>query len=170
MKTLFAALLLGLSPVVSANEAAAPSREHFAPPGMEAAYHDWHYSPVVKVGELVIVSGIPAGHGDTYEEKVRNMFKALEAHLEAAGASLGDVVELTSFHASASDSAAFNAEFARFAPIHKEFFPDHYPAWSAVGTTALLQHGAPVELRALAVIGSGQAPRADIPAPKPRTP
>lgn len=88
------------------------------------------------------------------------MFRALEAHL-------ADVVELGSFHVGATDSAAFNAEFARFAPIHHEFFPDHYPAWTAVGTPALLMPEAVVELRAVAVIGSGKAPRADIPCPAP---
>jgi hypothetical protein len=73
------------------------------------------------------------------------------------------------FHAEPRDSEAFATEFARFAPIHHEYFPDHYPAWSAVGTPALLQPGAPVELRAVAIIGSGRNPRAAIPAP-PRTP
>ncbi|HEX4853981.1 Rid family hydrolase [Arenimonas sp.] len=166
---LLSALLLAALPA-AANEtaSAAPSREHFAPPGMEASYHVMHYTPVVKAGDLVIVSGIPAGHGDTYEDKVRNMFRALERHLATSGATLGDVVELTSFHVGATDAEAFNAEFARFAPIHEEFFPDHYPAWTAVGTTALLQPGAPVELRAMAVIGSGKSPRAAIPPPAPR--
>jgi enamine deaminase RidA (YjgF/YER057c/UK114 family) len=135
---------------------------------MEGSYHDWHYTPVLKFGDTVIVSGIPAAVGETYEQKVRWMFEQLRAHLETAGASLADVVELTSFHAEARDAEGFQAEFARFAPIHAEFFPDHYPAWSAVGTTALLAPGAPVELRAVAIIGSGRAPRADIPPPKPR--
>ena len=40
-------------------------------------------------------------------------------------------------------------------------------AWTAVGTTALLQPGAVVELRAVAVIGSGRNPRADIAPPRP---
>lgn len=164
----FALFLCAALPIATASASDAPTREHFAPPGMEGSYHSWHYSPVVKVGEMVIVSGIPAGDGDSYEDKVRNMFKALQQHLEAAGSSLADVVELTSFHVGATDSASFNAEFARFAPIHHEFFPDHYPAWSAVGTTALLQPGAVVEMRAVAMIGSGQRPRADIPQPKPR--
>ena len=141
------------------------TRLHLAPRGMEQSYHDWHYSPVVKVGDMIIVSGIPAGHGETYEDKVRNMFRALEKHLATAGATLADVVELTSFHADASGSAAFRAEFERFAPIHHEFFPAHYPAWTAVGTTALLMPGAPVELRAVAMIGSGARPRVDIPVP-----
>lgn len=148
----------------------APTREHFAPRGMEASYHQWHYSPVVKVGETVIVSGIPAGMGDSYEDRVRRMFEALKAHLATAGATLADVVEITTYHAQPRDSAAFQAEFAKFAPIHHEYFPDHYPAWSAVGVTALLQPGAPVEMRAVAVVGSGRRPKADIAAPVRRAP
>lgn len=146
----------------------APTREHFAPRGMEASYHGWHYSPVVKVGDMVTVSGIPAGIGDTYEAKVRHMFKALESHLATAGATMADVVEITTFHTGPRSSEEFQAEFARFAPLHHEAFPSHYPAWSAVGTTALLQPGAPVEMRAVAVIGSGKRPRAEIAQPQPR--
>lgn len=146
----------------------APTREHFANPGHEAAYHDWHYTPVVKVGDMVIVSGIPAAGDGTYEEKVRRMFVVLGKQLAQAGATYADVVELTTFHTGPTDPASFQAEFARFAPIHHEFFPSHYPAWSAVGTSALLAPGAVVEMRAVAMIGSGRAPRADIPMPKPR--
>lgn len=178
-KLLIPMLLVAALPVAVAAQSAAPpipspasapTREHFAPPGTEASYHQWHYTPVVKVGDQVIVSGIPAMVGETYEDKVRWMFQQLDAHLRTAGATLADVVELTSFHAGATDSATFQAEFARFAPIHAEFFPSHYPAWSAVGTTALLATGAPVELRAVAIIGSGRAPKADIPLPAPRPP
>ena len=160
-------LLLCLCATTASAETAPPSREHFAPPGMQRAYHDWHYSPVVKVGDMVIVSGIPAYRGETYEDKVRAMFESLKAHLATAGASMADVVELTSFHTGPTDPASFGTEFARFAPIHHEYFPDHYPAWSAVGTTALLAPGAVVELRAVAVIGSGKQPRAAIAAPEP---
>ena len=147
-----------------------PAREHLAPPGMERSYHEYHYTPVVRIGDMVIVSGIPASGGDTYEAKVRQMFKALKSHLETAGATLADVVKLTNFHPEATDAESFGKEFARFAPIHHEYFPSHYPAWSAVGTTALLQPGAPVELRAVAVIGSGRNPRAHIAAPTPSAP
>lgn len=164
-------LLIALSLCASASAfaaevpAVAPSRQHLAPPGWEASYHHVHYTPVVRVGDMLIVSGIPAAEGDTYEAKVRWMFEQLKAHLQTAGATLADVVELTSFHSGATDSTTFGKEFARFAPIHHEYFPSNYPAWSAVGTTALLQPGAPVELRALAIIGSGLNPRVEIPAP-----
>ena len=146
----------------------AATREHFAPPGYETAYHEWHYTPVLRVGETVIVSGIPAAGPGSYEDKVRRMFGELRKQLELAGASLDDVVELTSFHVQPNDSKSFQEEFKRFGAIHHEFFPSHYPAWSAVGTTALLSPGAVVEMRALAVIGSGRAAKADIPPPKAR--
>ena len=142
-----------------------PSREHFAVPGRESSYHDWHYSPVVKVGDMVIISGIPAAGTGTYEEKVRRMFEALGAQLALAGATYADVVELTTFHAGPTDRQSFQAELSLFGPIHHEFFPSHYPAWSAVGTSALLAPGAVMEMRAVAVIGSGRAPRAEIPLP-----
>jgi hypothetical protein len=64
----------------------APTRQHFANPGHEAAYHDWHYTPVVKVGDMVIVSGIPAAGDGAYEEKVRRMFIVLGKQLADAGA------------------------------------------------------------------------------------
>jgi enamine deaminase RidA (YjgF/YER057c/UK114 family) len=158
------ALALAAPPAADAAEPA-PTREHLAPAGWEDSYHDWHYSPVVVVGDTIIVSGIPAAVGDTYEAKVRWMFAQLEAHLAKAGATTADVVELTSFHANPKSTAEFREEFARFAKIHHEVFPDHYPAWTAVGTTALLAKDAPVELRAVAIRGSGARPRADIPRP-----
>lgn len=169
MRPVLLAAVLAVLPALASAQSA-PSREHFAPRGMEPSYHAWHYSPVVRVGDTVTVSGIPAGRGATYEEKVRGMFEALRAHLATAGASLADVVEITTYHAGPTDPQAFQAEFAKFAPIHHEYFPRHYPAWTAVAVSALLQPGAPVEMRAVAVIGSGRTPRADIPVPAPRPP
>lgn len=162
-RTLSFCLLVLATATVSAK---APSREHLAPPGWEGSYHRYHYTPVLKVGDRVIVSGIPASVGDTYEDKVRWQFQQLKAHLETAGASLADVVELTSFHVQPKDAESFKAEFAIFVKVHAEFFPEHYPAWTAVGTTALLASDAPVELRAEAVIGSGKSPTLRIAAPK----
>jgi enamine deaminase RidA (YjgF/YER057c/UK114 family) len=158
------ALALALPSIAFAES---PTREHLAPAGWEGSYHEFHYTPVVKVGDMVIVSGIPAMRGDSYEAKVRWMFEQLQAHLHSAGAALADVVELTSFHAGPQDTAAFRTEFEQFAKIHHEYFPDHYPAWTAVGTTALLAAGAPVEMRVVAMIGSGKAPKVDIPKPTP---
>lgn len=142
----------------------APTREHLAPAGWEGSYHGLHYTPVLRVGERVIVSGIPASEGDTDEAKVRWAFQQLQAHLEKAGATLADVVELQSFHV-ARDHEEFRQRVEPVLKVHREFFKDHYPAWTAVGTTALFSKGAPMEIRAEAIIGSGARARADIPAP-----
>lgn len=149
--------------------AAGPTREHLAPAGWEGSYHQIHYSPVVKIGERVIVSGIPAGVGESEEDKIRWAFQQLKRHLETAGASLADVVELNSVHV-AADHAQFRERIEVVLRVHREFFPDHYPAWTATGTTALYSEGAPMELRAEAIVGSGRRPVADIPLPADAAP
>lgn len=161
--------LIGTFAATAANaQTAAPTREHLAPSGWEDSYHGLHYSPVVKIGNRVIVSGIPAGGpgNKTDEEKIRWMFAQLKAHLEKAGATLEDVVEITSYHVS-TDHADFRKKVEPMLKVHHEVFRDHYPAWTAVGTTALFSSQAPVEMRAEAIIGSGKAAKADIPKPAP---
>ncbi|ATE74111.1 Rid family hydrolase [Lysobacter capsici] len=149
----------------SAQSASAPTREHFAPKDWEGSYHDLHYSPVVKIGDRVIVSGIPALEGADDEAKARWLFQQLQAHLRAAGASLDDVVELHSFHV-ARDHEEFRRRLAPVLKVHREFFKDHYPAWTAVATPGLYSKDASFELRAEAIIGSGRAARAEIAVPK----
>ena len=103
--------------------AADPSREHLAPPGWEDSYHQIHYTPVLKVGERVIVSGIPALRGESEEAKIRWAFEQLKLHLEHAGATLADVVELSSFHV-AKDHAEFRARLEPVLKVHHEFVPE----------------------------------------------
>ena len=135
-----------------------PERQIVVPEGWQGAY-DFGYAPAVRVDDLVIVSGIPAGGEGTYEDKIRRMYERAGEVLAAAGASFADVVELTTFHTEPTDSAAFGKEFERYMPIHREFFGDHRPAWSAVGTTVLLSPSAVVEMRLVAVVGSGDNSR-----------
>lgn len=87
------------------------------------------------------------------------MLKRLERTLRHAGASLTDVVEIVTYHVEAKDSAAFQREFELFSKVHARHFVDHYPSWTAVAATALLAPGAPVEMKATAVIGSGRQVR-----------
>ena len=154
MRILLPALIATL--LGSGCASAPPTKTIVIPAGADAAYDTWHYAPAVRVGDTVYVSGIPAGPGADYDTRIRNMFKRLERTLEAAGASMEDVVEITSFHQQPKDTASFDAEFERFFAIHEEYFPSGYPASTIVGTTALLAEGAPVELRAVAVVGAGK--------------
>lgn len=161
---LFPTATLALLTVLAGNACAqGPIREHLAPSGWEGSYHSIHYTPVVKIGERVIVSGIPALEGDTEEARIRWAFTELKRHLETAGATMDDVVELQSYHV-ARDHAEFRARLAIVLKVHGEFFQDRYPAWTATGTTALYSEGAPMEIRAEAIIGSGRTAKVAIPA------
>ena len=78
------------------------------------------------------------------------MFEELKRTLAAAGVELADVVDIQTFHSQVKDTKSFDEEFAQFAKIHHEYFPDRYPAWTAVGTTGLLSDGGIVEVQLIA--------------------
>lgn len=60
-------------------------REIHVPAGWEGAY-DFGYAPVLKVGNEVIVSGVPNGGPGDYEERTRRMYERTRDLLAAAGA------------------------------------------------------------------------------------
>jgi enamine deaminase RidA (YjgF/YER057c/UK114 family) len=144
--------LTGFAPVALADA----GKTVIIPEHMDRAYDEYHYAPAVRVGDMVIVSGIPASKGVTYEEKIRSMFERMKTTLAAAGASMDDIVEITTFHREPKDTESFDIEFAKFRAVQSEFIKEGYPAWTAVGTTALLAKDAPVEMRAVAMVGSGK--------------
>ena len=83
------------------------------------------------------------------EAQARLAFENLQAVLEAAGANLADVVELMTFHTD------LRGDMAEFTKVKDAFFPDRYPSWTAVGVTQLASPDFLVEVRAVAVAGSG---------------
>lgn len=71
-------------------------------------------------------------------------FEALRAILAEAGATLADVVELTSYHVDMS------AHMATFMKVRDLYLAEPYPAWTAIGVSELIVPGGLVELRAIA--------------------
>ncbi|HET9852447.1 MAG TPA: RidA family protein [Candidatus Limnocylindrales bacterium] len=107
------------------------------------------YSQAIATDELVFCSGqvgLDATSGELVdggvEAQTERALKNLEAVLDAAGCSLGDVVKTTCFLADIADFATFNAIYARF-------FPDPPPARSTFQVAALPK-GALVEIEAVA--------------------
>lgn len=143
-----------VSPTAFAEEP--PAKNIIIPDKSEASYANYHYAPAMRVGDIVIVSGIPAGGPGTYAEQIRRMFMRAKSTLEAAGATMDDVVELQSFHVNAKTTEDFRKEFAEFLEVHKEFFKENYPAWTAIGNAVLLAPGAVVEVRFVAYVGAGK--------------
>ncbi len=78
------------------------------------------------------------------EAQTRQAFKNMKAVLEAAGASMDDVVKLTTI-------AVRTADFPKIAAVRKEFFKEPYPA-STTFVAQLLNSDWLVEIEAIAVV------------------
>lgn len=109
------------------------------------------YSQAIKAGNMIFCSGqIPidpqTGNfvSEDIAEQTRQVFKNLTAVLEAAQASLNNVVKTTVFLADMNDFAAMNEVYA-------EFFNENKPARATV-QAARLPRDARVEIECIAVV------------------
>jgi enamine deaminase RidA (YjgF/YER057c/UK114 family) len=123
---------------------------------MQGMYDAYHFAPAIRVGDTIWVSGqvgldASMRPGQGMAAQARLAFENLKTVLEAAGASLEDVVELTTFHLD------LRGEMGDFTAAKDAFFRDRYPAWTAVGVTQLAAPEFRIEIRAVAVAGSGKA-------------
>lgn len=110
------------------------------------------YSQAVRVGNLLFCSGqipIDPAKGEiietTVEGQTRQVLENIKGLLEAAGASMDDVVKTTCFIQNMDDFAVLNG-------VYGEYFSEgNYPARSAVEVDALPK-GALVEIEVIAEI------------------
>ncbi len=100
------------------------------------------FSQGVKAGPFVFVSGIVGSDpsngrlaGDSIQEQTRQALANCEAVLHAAGADLGDVVEVGVLLTRPSDFAGLNEEYARWFPTDP---PTRYVARLGVDLPGLL--------------------------------
>ncbi len=130
-------------------------RQPIVPPAFQAWHDNFHFTPATRVGDMIWVSGqvgmtadMKVGEGMQAQAKIA--FASLKAVLDAAGASLADVVELMTFHTD------LRGELEAFSAVKDAYFPDRYPSWTAVGVTQLGLPELCIEIRAVAVAGSGE--------------
>jgi len=127
-------------------------RKAIVPEGMEVVYDKIRYAPAVKVGSTVYVSGQIGRDGnmklvEEREAQIVQAFENLKTVLEAAGATLGDIVDVTTFHTDMRDLPLFMEVRDRYLNTHP------LPAWTAVGAHMLGgAAGYIVEIKAVAVI------------------
>ena len=129
----------------------AKARRLINPPGTEEFYNTWQFSQGVQVGDTLWISGqLGIGSdgkpGATIEEQTRLAFQNLSRVLEEAGGSLAEVVELTTYHLAMDD-------LPQVAAVKGEFISQDFPAWTAIGVTALAMPEFLIEVKATAVIG-----------------
>ncbi|CAD6520583.1 RutC family protein YjgH [Paraburkholderia kirstenboschensis] len=127
-------------------------RKAVVPAGMEAVYERIRYAPAVKVGSTIYVSG-QIGRDDKMklvegrEAQTVQAFENLKKVLECAGASLSDVVDVTTFHTDMRDLPLFIEIRDRYLTTHP------MPAWTAIGAHMLGgTAGYIVEIKAVAVL------------------
>lgn len=107
------------------------------------------YNQAIQVGNLVYTSGqipIDPATGNFVEggikEQTRQSLLNVKAILEEAGLTMSDVIKTTVFMADMNDFSDMNA-------VYSEFFPEPYPARSAVAVMTLPK-GALVEIEVIA--------------------
>ncbi|SAL05704.1 endoribonuclease L-PSP [Caballeronia arationis] len=127
-------------------------RKAIVPTGMEAVYEKIRYAPAVKVGNTVYVSGQIGRDAnmklvEEREAQIVQAFENLKIVLEAAGAMLSDVVDVTTFHTDMRDLPLFMEVRDRYLRT------DPLPAWTAIGAHMLGgAAGYIVEIKAVAVL------------------
>ncbi|MGO7337213.1 RidA family protein [Rhizobium leguminosarum] len=112
-------------------------REAIFPADRHALYEKHGYSAAIRSGDLLFVSGQVGSRPDgtpepDFESQVRLAFQNLKATLSAAGATLDDIVDVTSFHTDPEN------QFGTIMAVKQEIFSQPpYPNWTAIGVNWL---------------------------------
>ncbi|MBP0596213.1 RidA family protein [Paraburkholderia sp. LEh10] len=112
-------------------------RQVISPKTRQALYENHSYSAAIRAGDLLFVSGQVGSLEDgtpepDFAKQVQLAFDNLTAVLEAAGCTLDDVVDVTTFHTD------LKGQFKTVQPIRKRAFGNGpLPNWTAVGVNFL---------------------------------
>jgi enamine deaminase RidA (YjgF/YER057c/UK114 family) len=121
------------------------------PPSLKAASETYQFSPAVRIGDQILISGIVGADAEgrlppDFRSQAQNVFRTLEATLKEAGATLEDVASLNSYHVGDLPS-----QLRDLVDIKATRIRPPYPIWTGVGVTQLGVPGALLELSAVAV-------------------
>lgn len=115
-------------------------------------YDKWHYAPAVKVNGMIYLSGViaapVAGAEDPEAAGYARAWEQIATTLDLAGASLDDVVEITTFHVD------MPAQIETFAAVKDRYITGPYPAWTAIDIDRLFSEDGLVEIRVTAAVSS----------------
>ncbi|MFF2147901.1 RidA family protein [Kitasatospora sp. NPDC058190] len=130
-------------------------RQLINPSPTQAIYDALHFSQATRVGDTIWVSGqvgidtATLAPAEGVEAQTRLAFEGLKSALRGAWASLADVVDLSTFHTD------LRGDMEAFSRVKDEYLTELHPSWTAVGVTQLALPELVVEIRAVAVAGSG---------------
>ncbi|MDJ0911774.1 MAG: Rid family hydrolase [Woeseiaceae bacterium] len=137
-------------PLAVLAEGSRQSAEIIVPDSHTWAYENWGFAAAVVKDDVVYVSGVVTfleGEG-SYEERYARGFRSalveIDNILSEAGASLDDVVDITTYH---TDLAR---QIETAVAVRMEVMNEPHPAWTAVGTTALAVPDGVTEIKVIA--------------------
>ncbi|MFT5390958.1 MAG: enamine deaminase RidA (YjgF/YER057c/UK114 family) [Gammaproteobacteria bacterium] len=119
------------------------------PEGQQATYDNSHFSPAVIDGDRIYLSGIIGtdANGSVPTDPKTQFecaFETVNTILEAAGATLSDIVEITTYHIDLHDHLGV------FFAVKDAYIKEPYPAWTAIGVSALARRKGLAEIRVIA--------------------
>ncbi|WP_262695208.1 Rid family hydrolase [Kordiimonas aquimaris] len=117
----------------------------------------YNYSPAVRAGDYIYVSGAVASarssdgkpiSREEFKASVRRAFEGIKDILAAGGADINSIIKITSFHVFDSPLISIdkNDQVVAMAEVKNEYVGEPHPAWTAIGTTALLPDRGLVEI------------------------
>ncbi len=114
-----------------------PALQAVFPERRHALYETYRYSPAIRSGDLLFVSGQVGSREDgtpepDFRRQVQLAFDNLAAVLAAAGCTFADVVDVTTFHTDPEVQLE-----VIMAVREKAIGAPPYPNWTAVGVTWL---------------------------------
>ena len=132
------------------------SRKQIINPGW-ARYQRLTYSPAVRKGNLLFISGQSGAEQDPATGKLvvkgdivaqtKIAYEKIKTILEAAGASMADVVKTVDYI-----TPAGLENYRATAEVRRQYFKDGFPAATGVVVNRLLREGALIEIEAIAVV------------------
>lgn len=105
------------------------------------------YADAVVAGDVIFLSGIVAGQapGETsLTPAYERVFRIAGRILERAGASLADVVDVTTYHTD------ITAQIEAYAEVQRRLLGSPPPAWTAIDVDRLLPDGGITEVKIVA--------------------
>ena len=129
-------------------------RQTFRPDWPRLKNRSLTYSPAVKKGHMIFLSGVTAADpvtgtvtGNDIETQTRLVYKNIKDMLEAAGATFDDVVKTTDYI-----TPGGLAGYAATANIRREVFKDNFPAATGIIVDSLLRPDMLIEIDVVAIV------------------
>lgn len=105
------------------------------------------FSDAVIVGDTIYLSGVVAAPNEgevDLKPAFERAFARIAVTLKRAGADWDDVVDMTTFHTNLSE------QLVDFVPVKNKYIDAPFPAWTAIGISALYEKTAVTEIKIVA--------------------